>query len=89
MRTLDLRRLGVGDGEDPAQRNALRVALADAGVSEIPWRILAHPEIYMVAEDPDFQDLAREAGYEAVRVMQWHASRSDEPYEAILVLEDL
>lgn len=83
LRILDLRPLGIGDGEDVAQVDALRATLDDAGIDTTGLR-LHYAEIFLVVQQPAFVTAAQLAGYDAVAVMQWHADLSSDPYEALL-----
>ena len=85
LHTLDLTDLGVGDGDDSAQVEALREKLVDAGVNVDGLR-LHLTEIYMVVEEKEAQAAIRAGGFDSVAVEQWNADLSDEPYTAILYL---
>lgn len=93
LKVLDLTDLGVGGvygtDEDADAEYVERVedALREAGIDPEPL-FCGHTELYMMAEDRKFQEAARAAGYEAVRLMQWHADKDDEEYEAVLLLTD-
>lgn len=74
-----LRALGLtGLGVDPEPEE---VADAAPGAPEH-----SDCEIYLWAERADVQAWLREAGYDAVRLLQWHADYSGDPQVTLLVI---
>ena len=84
---LDLRGLGVGDGEDPDSCESLVAELLAAGVSSAESFGGGWCELYQLCERPAFRDAVLDAGYSMVACRQWHADMGESPYDSWLALD--